>query len=237
MINDKIQKHIPESPTLLQKAQKAFFKRFQPVFSRLYLHYTSKKSKFKYKGIQVIVLPGVFHPQFTFSTKFFVDFVESLELAEKQVLELGCGSGLISLHTSAKGAQVTASDINSKALESVNESAKINGLKVKTVLSNLFERLNPEQFDFVFINPPYYPKSPGNISESAWFCGENFEYFHNLFHQLEKVKGRIFMILSEDCQVDRIKNIAAERSYKFEAAGQRRILGELNWIFSIEKSD
>ena len=117
-------------PSAYDKSVRFFFKSLQPILGKLYKYYNSRKTHYTYKDIRAVILPGVFHPQFTYSTKFFVNFIKGLDLAEKQVLELGCGSGLISLHAAAKEAHVTASDINRNALKSVNESAKSNNLSL-----------------------------------------------------------------------------------------------------------
>ena len=66
----------------------------------------------------------MFPPHYTISTKILLDYISNLDLKNKTLLELGCGSGIISLFAASKGALVTASDINKKALKALENSAK-----------------------------------------------------------------------------------------------------------------
>ena len=156
----------------------------QPFLKTGLAYYYRKPRKYNYQDIEVLVHPEVFPPHLTLSTKILLDFIVELELQDKTFLELGCGSGIISLLASKKGATVTSTDINETALEFLEKASFQNDLKINIKKSNLFENIEGESFDFIVINPPYYPKKPKNIKEIAWFCGEDFEYFKNLFQQL-----------------------------------------------------
>jgi release factor glutamine methyltransferase len=208
----------------------------QPVFNRLYGYYTSKKRHYRFKGIEVVVYPGVFQPRFTYSTKYLLEFINELSLNQKSLLELGCGSGLISLHAAARGAQVTATDINPDALEGLRESQKLNGLTVNILHSDLFENVSPEDYDIIIINPPYYPKKPLNVKEQAWYCGEDFQYFRRLFRQLAHTPADIFMILSEDCQIEDISAIAENSGWTLLIKSEKHIMNEVNYIFQVKKA-
>ncbi len=200
--------------------------------------YYRKPRKYAYQDIEVLVHPEVFPPHLTLSTKILLDFISEKELQNKTFLELGCGSGITSLLASKKGAKVTASDINKTALEYLEKASKENNLEVACVYSNLFENLQGKHFDFIIINPPYYPKKPKNIKEEAWFCGEDFEYFKNLFQQLSLFisnENQTYMILSEDCNIEKIRSIAMENSIHFQEMFSSKKMGEINKIFQLSK--
>lgn len=199
--------------------------------------YNSKPQKYCYENICIKVHPDVFPPKFTFSTKILLDFIKPIDLNNKTFLELGCGSGIISLYASKKGAIVTASDVNKTAIDYLEQNAKTNNLKTVTILSDLFESIEENYFDFIIVNPPYYPRKPKNIKEKAWFCGENFEYFEKLFSQLTKVKfDNFYMILSEDCEIETIKKIAFKNEFEFNLVFQKNSAIENNFIFHIKKT-
>jgi len=201
--------------------------------------YYRKPRKYSFQDIEVIVHPEVFPPHLTLSTKILLDFISELDLKNKTFLELGCGSGIISLLACEKGAVATASDINRTALEYLKIASEENKLEVECIYSNLFESLQGKQFDYIIINPPYYPKKPKNIKEQAWFCGEGFEYFENLFQQLPDYlseTNQTYMILSEDCNQEKIKSIASENNIHFETVFETKKVGEMNTIYQIKKT-
>ena len=200
--------------------------------------YFKKPRTYNYKQIRGTVLPGVFYPHFTISTKLLLHFLELKNLEGKSFLELGCGTGLISVLAAQKGALVTSSDINPKAIENVRLNALNNQVELRAIESNLFEKLQGEQFDFIIINPPYYPKEAKSRAEEAWFCGPKFEYFHKLFSGLGNhilSSSKVYMILSEDCQLEKIQAIAKQNNFIFKLELQTKKWGEKNYIFSINK--
>ncbi len=217
--------------SLLKRIASPFLKKASAI-------YLSRPRKYTYKSISVWVEPTVFPPFITFSTKLLLQFIEPLSLKEKKVLELGCGCGIISILAAKKGAQVTASDINSTALKALEKNAAKNTVLIDVVLSDLFENLNGQSFDFIIINPPYYPRNPVSIAENAWFCGENFEYFEKLFSQLPTfitVQNKIYMILSEDCDLQKIKAIALKNEITFELLLEKKVVAEKNYIYQLRK--
>lgn len=221
---------------MISLLQKKSLKFFHPILRRLGNYYLSKPRNYTYQDIIVKVLPGVFHPGLFFSTKVFLEYLESVELKGKRVLELGAGSGLISVYCSKQGSQVTASDINNAALEGITFNAHKNKETISIVHSDLFDQIDPDDFDIILINPPYYPKKPKDIGEKAWFCGEKFEYFQKLFKQL-RVSGNqsvgVLMILSEDCELKKIMSIAKSNALNYEQVFTKIVNGEENYIFRI----
>ena len=213
-----------------------FIKKITHPFLKLGLKlYYYKPRKYSYDGIQILVHPDVFPPHLTLSTKILLDFINPLDLTNKKILELGCGSGIISLLASKKKANVIASDINERALEFLNKNAEKNNLPVTTIQSDLFDTIEEKSFDYIIINPPFYPRKPKNIKEQAWFCGANFEYFEKLFWQLnKKVKFQnTYIILSEDCDITEIKNIAFKNNLILELIFCKTVFKEKNYIYTI----
>jgi release factor glutamine methyltransferase len=198
--------------------------------------YLSKDRFYRYKNLKLLVKKSVFHPGFFFSTKMLVNFLEEKDLKNKTLLELGAGSGLVSFVAAGRGANVTATDINSIAIEGLYFNAAQNQLPVTIIHSDLFDSLSEtEFFDFVIINPPYYPRNPANDAEKAWFCGEDFAYFRKLFAQLSQRHDKtIWMILSEDCQTQAIQGLATQFGMSLKTIVSKKTGWEWNFIFQIE---
>ncbi|WP_261450427.1 methyltransferase [Marinilongibacter aquaticus] len=165
-----------------------------------------------------------------------LNWIKGQELLGQSFLELGCGSGAIALFAAKRGAVVVASDINRVALLALHKNAKENNVALEIIESDLFRSIPYRQFDWIVINPPYYPQKPASIKESAWFCGENFEYFSQLFTALsEKNWGRnIAMILSEDCDLTRIQDMAKTQSIEMTILESFANRFEKNYIFQLK---
>lgn len=88
-----------------------------------------------------------------------VGLIKSVELDRPlKILDIGTGSGCVALSLAAHlgQAQVTAVDCAEPALELARENQLYLGIKnAHFVYSNLFEKLQNEQFDLIVSNPPY----------------------------------------------------------------------------------
>lgn len=207
------------------------------VYKPFLKKYLSKTRHYKYKGIELIVPTEVFHPAFFFSTKILLRHVSHLSLEQKTFLELGAGSGLISIFAATQKAIVTASDINPVAIQYLKKNSEVNHVYLTIIHSDLFQNIQPQHFDFIIINPPYYKKQPKNYKDYAWYCGENGEYFYNLFSTLAcyiNVNSSILMILSDACDFEMIETIASQNNFKLNCVHSEKNLLEKNFIYEVE---
>jgi release factor glutamine methyltransferase len=117
-------------------------------------------------GITITVLPGVWSPAYDWSGIFMI--ANFPDVKGKDVLEIGCGSGLISVHAALSGARhVTAVDINPIAVE----NTRLNFSKFEidfgsAHVSNGFAEVAGD-FDVVVFNAPYHGCRPGDMLEYA----------------------------------------------------------------------
>lgn len=207
-------------------------KALQPAVKK----YLAKTRTYHYKNITLTIPPGVFHPAFFFSTKILLNYILQLELNNKKILELGAGSGLISFAAAQKKAKVTATDINPLAVEYIKINSEKNHLPIQVILSDLFNDIAEQQFDIIAINPPYYKKDPETNADHAWYCGANGEYFYKLFASLQEYmhyETLVLIILSEDCDINMIKEIAGKYSFALEETFAKKIFWEKNFIYKI----
>ncbi|MCX7773719.1 MAG: class I SAM-dependent methyltransferase, partial [Clostridia bacterium] len=72
------------------------------------------------------------------------------------LLDIGCGFGPISLYAKLRypHLQVTAIDVNERALEYTRKNARLNNLHIEVLKSDLYEKLEGRQFGDIVSNPP-----------------------------------------------------------------------------------
>lgn len=219
----------------MEKAMKYMAERFYRPFL---LRYLSVPRKYVYDGIRVEVPPGIFHPGFFFSTRLLLRHLGRQPLKGRTFLELGAGTGLISLFAERKGAIVTATDINRLAIKCMEENRARNSASFDIVYSDLFDQLPAKPFDIVAVNPPYYPKDPVSDAEKAWYCGANGEYFTGFFSGLSYYThngSEVWMVLCDGCPLDMINSIAARYGWVLMPVHSRSNLVETNYIFKIHE--
>jgi release factor glutamine methyltransferase len=206
---------------------------YRPVLMR----YLSTERTYTYKGIRVEVPPGVFHPGFFFSTRLLLRHLDRQPLTGRSFLELGAGSGLISLFAARRGAMVTATDINPLSIGCLGKNSVLNGQSIEIVRSDLFDHIPCQPFDIVTVNPPYYRKQPANDAERAWYCGPNGEYFDGFFSGLHRYihsRSDVWMVLCDGCDLDMIRRLALRHGWALTGVTIRTNLLEKNFIFRIE---
>lgn len=213
---------------------------YSRVFAPSIIRYVKKDRAYHYGKYSLKVLAGVFHPGLFFSTSFLFQYLNGLSVKDKLCLEVGCGSGLLSLQLAGKGAQVTAIDINPLAVKNTLYNLEQNQVLIhqpmRVIQSDLFDALKNEKFDLVVINPPYYFAEPQNLTEHAWYCGSEGQYFVRLFEELSshlRPEAEVIMSLSDKCDITRIESLALQQNLKLQEIIRKSYWGELNFIFRV----
>ena len=207
------------------------------IYKTLLERYLSKTRHYKYKGINLIIPPEVFHPAFFFTSKLLFRYVSSLPLIGKTFLELGAGSGMIAIYAAKQNARVTAIDINPVAIEYLKKNSLANNVTLQIIHSDLFQNIPHQHFDYIAINPPFYKKDPVSDKDYAWYCGKNGEYFQGLFYSLANYSNStstILMILSDGCDLEMVNYYATEYGFKMDKVYTKQNLLEKNFIYKIQ---
>ncbi|MCK5024119.1 MAG: methyltransferase [Thermoplasmata archaeon] len=100
--------------------------------------------------LEIEVVRDVYSP----SDDTFLMLSAILPRTGQSILEMGTGSGIIAMHCAKAGCKVTAADISEKALNCARNNARLNGINIQFVQSNLFSSIE-EKFDMIIFNPPY----------------------------------------------------------------------------------
>lgn len=130
-------------------------------------------------------------------------------LPGERVLEIGCGSGIISIHCAKAGASVTSLDIDPKALELTKQNAASNGVILEcSYLSDMFESIQG-RWDVIIFNPPYLPAiSVDDDMDPRWDGGVRgdetiIRFLEDAKKYLEK-DGRLYFCCSDMSPMEEI---------------------------------
>ncbi|MCR8432640.1 MAG: methyltransferase [Crenarchaeota archaeon] len=114
-----------------------------------------KRRTIEFMGIKLVVNEYVYEP--SDDTELLAKAVIRNIKPFSKALEIGTGSGAIAILLAKLGCDVTATDINPKAIEVAKENATQNNVKIRFIVGDLFAGLN-EKFDTIVFNPPYLPE-------------------------------------------------------------------------------
>ena len=132
----------------------------------------------EFEGLKIKISDEVYKP----SEDTFL-LIRNLKVRDDdEVLEVGCGCGIISLVAAKRASRVVAVDVNPFAVCLAWENVRLNGLegKVEVRLGNLFQPIKQnEKFNLIIFNPPFFPGKPKNVVESAWI-DEDGEIIYSL---------------------------------------------------------
>lgn len=222
---------------MLRRTIKSLSVRFLVPLVRWYLR---KERSYSYNDSSIRVAPGVFHPGLFYSTRFLLEYLATQQFRNQSMLELGCGTGLISIECARRGARVTSVDLNATAVKNCCENAKENNVAITVFQSDLFDSIPPTRFDWIVINPPYYAKPARTDEELAWNCGSEFQYFRKLFLQLPDFvtkKSTVIMVLTKGCDLNAIKDIANESGFTFKLLKEKKVFfDEKDYLFRIRST-
>lgn len=135
-------------------------KRISTITSKLTGEYTVVTDGVSYqKPDQVFDL----HPE----QQFFLDELVESKITSARVLEIGLGSGILSIGAIKAGAvRVTALEINPRAKNYAGFNILSLGLESKIEIrdgdtSDIYKPVRGDRFDYIISNPPFEPTPPG----------------------------------------------------------------------------
>lgn len=181
--------------------------------------------KWNFYGLDLLVDKRALIPRY--ETEILVDLIINDNSNNKKILDIGTGSGAISLALSKnlKDSKIIGVDISKKAIDLANENKiKLNINNVEFKESDIFSNIE-EKFDIIVSNPPYINKEDFEKldkklyyePQNALYGGEDGLYFYkkiikNAKNFLNK-NGKIYLEIGYD-QKDFISNLLEEYGYK-----------------------
>lgn len=154
----------------------------------------------------ILRLPGVYRPQEDSRLLAEVLAQEQHIGVGSKVLELCCGTGVLSLCAAARGAQVTAVDVSRRAIASTWLNTRLRRMNVRTIHARWPHPRVRGRFDAVIANPPYVPRPPGSgdgTPDDKWDAGLDGRALINVIcdnvHTLLTPHGTALMVHSALC--------------------------------------
>lgn len=215
---------------------------FKIIFLLKYKRKINKISEEKIDGKMFTVPPSVFNPKSYFSSEIFSRFIKNnLDLNGKKILDMGSGSGILSIFAASKGAECVAVDKNPESVRITKENALKNNYnnQIAAIESDLYGNMkNGNKFDVIFFNPPYYKGNPGNYFEMAFKGGENYEVLESFFSSSDKYlekNGKIYVIYSTDIDKNIIDEMLIKNHFKSGIVYKKKKFFETFFIAEISK--
>ncbi len=160
----------------------------------------------------ILVLPSVFSPKYFTDSLWFAERLPAI-VRDASFLEIGCGTGIVSLYCAAAGAEVTATDINRQAVINTIRNAKKVGFPIAVREGDLFKALFPrEKFDFMFWNHPFnsWADHEPDVLLRAGIDPDYRDLRRYMLHGRRHLTGRGAQLLgsSDMAEVEKLRRIA-----------------------------
>lgn len=134
--------------------------------------------KWNFYGLELFVDSSVLIPRF--ETEILVDEILKLNCNKEKILDIGTGSGAISLALSSnlKDSIIYGVDISKEALKVANKNKQSLSLKnVHFFESDIFSNIKDKDFDVIVSNPPYIDeKDMKSLEKELYFEPQNALY-------------------------------------------------------------
>ncbi|WP_111413853.1 methyltransferase [Billgrantia lactosivorans] len=115
---------------------------------------------FEAEGLTLVSHPGVFgHGKLDEGTRLLLERLEAeLPGPDKapDVLDMGCGDGILAAWLARRGHRVTAVDVNAFAVEATRRTLAANGLAGQALASDVYSALDGRRFAAIVSNPPFH---------------------------------------------------------------------------------
>ena len=191
-------------------------------------------------GFRLTVRPTVFHPRYFISSERFAEFIGTLDLSGKHVVDIGTGTGILALAAARAGAEnVLATDINPNAALSANENAHANGFggRVTGLCTNLLAAVAPRPlFDVILSSPPKHAGEPRNLADRGWHAGPQYRDVAALFEQARqrlKPGGRLYVMVSSDTDLDLFSSLIEKAGFRARQVAEYSLVIESLIIYEL----
>lgn len=151
-----------------------------------------------------------------FLADYLAEFFQHLGAEPKQILDLGCGYGYLSLMASKHtNAQIVATDNNAAAIAACSKNFSEFGINGEVIAGNCAKNIN-EKFDVVLCNPPFHQGFDTDSVLTQCFVDSSYQHLNqggkalfvaNRFVPIERCAEKFF-------NMKNIEKVAENKSFK-----------------------
>ena len=178
----------------------------------------------------ITVFPGVYPP--SEDTYLLLDSLDIME--NDSFLEVGCGTGLISITVAKRTNSVVCIDSSIDAVQNTQENLRRNRLhhRCHIIESDLLCALSPSaKFSLIVFNPPYLPDDEDHTSlDHALVGGETGVEITQRFigQAVEHLVsgGRVYVVVSSLANVDSIRKTMSGHGLAVELVSEESMFFE-----------
>lgn len=182
----------------------------------------------RYAGISIESCDKVYRP--AEDTFLILDHI----LPGNTVLEIGCGTGIISVYCAKLGRTVTCCDVSPSARLCTERNSMRNQVDLKIVDSQLFGNISGE-YDTIIFNPPYLPTEDRYEESEQWNGGhDGFDVIRPFLKSASEFlteSGSIYIIFSSLTDVDQL--IAEFGQYSFKEKARQSFFFETIFLYQL----
>lgn len=161
-----------------------------------------------------------------------------------RVLEIGVGSGYVSLVASENAESVRGVDINPHAVKLAKLNAKLNNIvNVEFIIGDIFSPING-RFDLILLNPPYLQAVEGlthRYIDYSWSGGEDGMRVTNRFlndvESFLESSGRILIVQSSLSGYDRTVRMLSEKCFRIRIVAEEKLFFENLYLIEAAKKE
>jgi len=133
---------------------------FETRTARLALDPEAVWTHFEAEGLSLASHPGVFgHGKLDEGTRLLLGQLPShlpAQQSKGQVLDMGCGDGVLSAWLARQGRHVCAVDVSAFAVQATRRTLAANELEGEALESDVYSALGERRFDAIVSNPPFH---------------------------------------------------------------------------------
>ena len=120
--------------------------------------WTAFEAELGHETLRLISHPGVFgHGKLDEGTRLLLETLSAvLPATARDVLDMGCGDGILAAWLARRGARIAAVDVSHFAVEATRRTLAANGLEGEVLASDIYSALERRRFDAIVSNPPFH---------------------------------------------------------------------------------